>query len=73
MIRRQQQKVGSTREYRVQLTAVEVYEIVLKAADEDRACEDAEHMWAELGPEAFAYRDGRLDDVSVVSDGEVRP
>lgn len=71
MARRQQKKVSRTREYRVQLTTWETYEIWLKATDEAAACGDAEHMWHELGPEAFRYRDGGVDDVRVITEQEV--
>lgn len=57
-----------TREYRVQLTTIEIYEITLKAVDEDSACDQAEDIWFEEGPEDFTYRDGRLDNVAVISE-----
>lgn len=60
-------QLSRTREYRVQLTTLEIYEIRLTAADEESACADAEHMWFELGPDEFRYRDGRLDSVTVIS------
>jgi len=70
MARQPHKPVSRTREYRVQLTTWETYEIRVRAADEASACADAEHMWHELGPEAFHYRDGGVDDVTVVIGGE---
>ena len=63
--------VSGGRDYRVQLTTWETYEIRVRAADEALACGDAEHMWHELGPEAFTYRDGGVDDVRIVNTQEV--
>jgi len=67
---RPHKQLGRAREYRVQLTTWELYEIRLKAADEAAARGDAEHMWHELGPEAFSYRDGGVEDVTVISGEE---
>lgn len=67
---RRDKPASSTREYRVQLTTWETYEIAVKAADQASACADARHMWLELGPEAFRYRDGGVSDVAVVSERE---
>lgn len=71
MVRVQPKPVSRAREYRVQLTTWETYEIHVTAADELLACGDAEHMWHELGPEAFKYRDGGVDDVRIVDEREV--
>ena len=47
MVRVQPKPVSRAREYRVQLTTWETYEIIVTAADETLACGDAEHMWHE--------------------------
>ena len=72
MARRTKKTPSSARDYRVQLTTWETYEIVVKATDADSARGDAEHMWHELGPEDFTYRDGGVEDVHVLSNGEAR-
>tara|TARA_R110000787_G_scaffold31706_4_gene83965 strand:+ start:180 stop:401 length:222 start_codon:yes stop_codon:yes gene_type:complete len=70
MSHRQPNTVSRTQEFRVQLTTWELYEIWVKAADAETARKDAEHMWHELGPEAFRFRDNGLDDVTVIGTQE---
>lgn len=66
----QPKPLSRTREFRVQLTTWETYEIRVKATDEALACGDAEHIWHELGPDEFKYRDGGVEDVRVIPERE---
>lgn len=55
-----------TREYRVQLTTWELYEIFVESSDEAAACAQAESIMVEVGPEAFRHRNGGIEDVMVI-------
>lgn len=65
-----QQKLSSTRAYRVQLTVWEPHEVMVTAADEAAACADAEHMWNEIGPDALQVRDCGVEDIQMIPQRE---
>jgi hypothetical protein len=53
------------------VTAWELYEIFVSAPDAASAIGDVRHMWLELGPEAFRYRDGGVETIMVIGEPEV--
>lgn len=62
----------TAREYRVQLVSTEVYDLWIKAENADAAIEQTEALWLDIGPETFIYRDGNIEDVSIVGEREVQ-